>query len=409
MKSKVGAIKISIIAIIISLIFYLECQKNFYMCYNILRCVAYVIDVILEKANMTDSYFFYKGKDIYIWLVQGPGEVGRKCIEMISSGVFGSAIVTLIVYYVEYKIQLKDAIHELIKIQRKHVEQLNGLTYISAFLNDENDIKKNAYLEYCNNSHKLREKEKLKQQLKNRKDISEKKKKEILKCNSQRLFQFQHEYAGKYKELIWKNISEEEKEGVMEEVYKNAYLYDKMAGLFFQTDFEIVSAFFDYKDVLEKDILDIERLSEEIYFLGWLTSKKRKKLIKQTWFLNQKYILSIQNILGNSFIIQDFYDYFCGNKDKLLHKIEDLQNEFWNENLTETVAAREYKKWYIRVRKEILKESSEFMEFKKPKNKFEINGSGYALSPDFLRKVRKQNWDYHKYARSDLKKMGYKV
>lgn len=68
MKSKVGAIKISIIAIIISLIFYLECQKNFYMCYNILRCVAHVIDVILEKANMTDSYFFIKEKIfIYGW------------------------------------------------------------------------------------------------------------------------------------------------------------------------------------------------------------------------------------------------------------------------------------------------------------------------------------------------------
>ena len=49
------------------------------------------------------------------------------------------------------------------------------------------------------------------------------------------------------------------------------------------------------------------------------------------------------------------------------------------------------------------------MNLKKPKNTFEIYGSGYVLSPDFLRKVRIQNWDYHKYARSDLKKMGYKI
>ena len=74
-----------------------------------------------------------------------------------------------------------------------------------------------------------------------------------------------------------------------------------------------------------------------------------------------------------------------------------------------TYAAREYKKWYVKIKKEILKESPDLANFKKPKNTFEIYGSGYALSPDFLRKVKIQDWDYHKYVRSDLNKMGYKI
>lgn len=105
---------------------------------------------------------------------------------MISSGVFGSTIVTLMVYYVEYKIQLKDVIHELINIQKKHVEQLNNLTYVSAFIDDENDIKRKTYLEYSENSLKLRGKERLEKQLNGRKNLSKAEKKKILNSNSQR-------------------------------------------------------------------------------------------------------------------------------------------------------------------------------------------------------------------------------
>ena len=146
MKSKVGAIKISIIAIIISFFFYIECQTNFYVCYIILRSIAHIINVMMEKNNMIDCFLFHKSRDVYIWLLYQPGNVEIKCIEMISSGVFGSAIVTLMVYYVEYKIQLKDAIHALINLQKKHVEQLNNLTYVSIFIDDENAIKRKTYL-----------------------------------------------------------------------------------------------------------------------------------------------------------------------------------------------------------------------------------------------------------------------
>lgn len=409
MKSKVKAIKISIIAIIISSILYIGCQTDFYVCYIVLKSVAHVINVI--KVNMTDGFLFYVGKDIYIWLLHQPGMVGIKCIEMISSGVFGSTIVTLMVYYVEYKIQLKDAIYELIKIQRKHVEQLNNLTYVSSFADDENDIKRNAYLEYAENSRKLRGKERLEQQLKNRKNLSKKRRKEILNNNSQRLFWFQHEFDKKYKELVGGNIPEEREKTFMGEVDKNAYLYDAMEQLFFRTDFELIAAFFDYKEIFEKDIFDIERLSEEIYFFS-LTTKNReekKKLVKEAIYLDKQYVALIQTVLGDCFVIQDIYDYFCGNRNALLHKIEYLQSKFFTENFEETYATRKYKKWYMRINKEILKENPDSVNLKKPKNTFEIYGSGYVLSPDFLRKVRKQNWDYHKYARSDLKKMGYKI
>ena len=411
MKSKVGAIKISIIAIIVSFIFYIECQTNFYACYMILRSIAHIINVMMEKSNMTDSYLFYKGRDIYAWLLNQPESVEIKCIEMISSGVFGSTIVTLMVYYVEYKIQLKDAIHELINIQKKHVEQLNNLTYVSAFIDDENDIKRKTYLEYSENSLKLRGKERLEKQLNGRKNLSKAEKKKILKSNSQRLFQFQHKYDKKYRELVWTSIPKEKKEIFMEEVDKNAYLYNAIEELFFQTDFELIAAYFDYKDILEKDLFNIEKLSEDIYFLSFTAKsrEKKEKLVNEAICLDKRYVALIQVVLGDSFAIQDIYDYFCGNRKNLLHNIEELQAKFFSENLEETYAAREYKKWYVKIKKEILKESPDLANFKKPKNTFEIYGSGYALSPDFLRKVKIQDWDYHKYARSDLNKMGYKI
>ncbi len=411
MKSKVGAIKISIIAIIVSFIFYIECQTNFYACYMILRSIAHIINVMMEKSNMTDSYLFYKGRDIYAWLLNQPESVEIKCIEMISSGVFGSTIVTLMVYYVEYKIQLKDAIHELINIQKKHVEQLNNLTYVSAFIDDENDIKRKTYLEYSENSLRLRGKERLEKQLNGRKNLSKAEKKKILKSNSQRLFQFQHKYDKKYRELVWTSIPKEKKEIFMEEVDKNAYLYNAIEELFFQTDFELIAAYFDYKDILEKDLFNIEKLSEDIYFLSFTAKsrEKKEKLVNEAICLDKRYVALIQVVLGDSFAIQDIYDYFCGNRKNLLHNIEELQAKFFSENLEETYAAREYKKWYVKIKKEILKESPDLANFKKPKNTFEIYGSGYALSPDFLRKVKIQDWDYHKYARSDLNKMGYKI
>lgn len=411
MKSKVGAIKISIIAIIVSFIFYIECQTNFYACYMILRSIAHIINVMMEKSNMTDSYLFYKGRDIYAWLLNQPESVEIKCIEMISSGVFGSTIVTLMVYYVEYKIQLKDAIHELINIQKKHIEQLNNLTYVSAFIDDENDIKRKTYLEYSENSLRLRGKERLEKQLNGRKNLSKAEKKKILKSNSQRLFQFQHKYDKKYRELVWTSIPKEKKEIFMEEVDKNAYLYNAIEELFFQTDFELIAAYFDYKDILEKDLFNIEKLSEDIYFLSFTAKsrEKKEKLVNEAICLDKRYVALIQVVLGDSFAIQDIYDYFCGNRKNLLHNIEELQAKFFSENLEETYAAREYKKWYVKIKKEILKESPDLANFKKPKNTFEIYGSGYALSPDFLRKVKIQDWDYHKYARSDLNKMGYKI
>lgn len=410
MKSKVEAIKISIIAIVISFIVYIGCQTDFYVSYVILKTVSHAIKALMENLNMQDGKLFYMCKDIYGSLLQQPGNITLKCIEMISSGVFGSALVTLIVYYVEYKIQLKEAIYELLNIQRKHVRQLNSITYVSAFADDKNNIKRNAYIEYSENALKLRGKERIEQRLKNRKDLNKKRKKEILDSNSQRLFQFQHEYEKQYRDMVWSSISDESKINFIEDIEKEAYLYDSVESLFFRTDFEIISAFFDYKEIFEKDISDLEKLSEEIYFLCFTVKKQNKKdeLIKEAIHLDKRYIEAIRLVLGDSFVIQDLYDYFCGNRESLLHKIEDLQRMFFMENFDETFATREYKKWYVRIKKEILKENPDAISFPKPKNTFEIDGSGYVLTPDFLRKVKIQNWDYHKYVHADLNKMEYR-
>ena len=232
-----------------------------------------------------------------------------------------------------------------------------------------------------------------------------------MNSNSQRLFQFQHEYDERFKKIVWTSIPEEKKEIIMEEAGKNAYLCNAMEELFFRTDFELIAAYFDYKDILEKDLFDIERLSKDIYFFSFTAKsrKKKEKLVNKAICFDKQYVALIQVVLGDSFAIQDLYDYFCENRKNLLNNIEKLQSKFFTENLEETCAVKEYKEWRMQIKKEILKESPDLVNFKNPKNTFEIYGDGYALSPDFLRKVKIQGWDYHKYVRSDLNKMEYKI
>lgn len=404
MKSKVGAMKFSIIAIILSFAIYYECQTNFDVCYIILNTIAHGFNNLFLKVNMTQSKFYYIAKCIYTWLLKQPGEVIIECLKMISSGIFGSAIVTLLVYYVEYKIQLKDAIYNLIKIQKKHVKQLNDITYISAFIDDENDIKRNAYLEYAQNSLKLRSQEISEQRFNQNKNLSQKIKKEAIERNCHG-FEYNHEYVEKYKEWVWKQVPEDKK-ALIETGYKNQYLYDEIGKLFFGTDFELVAAFYDYREILEKDISDIEKMTNEIYFL--IFQKQKKQLIEEALELDKKYIRLIQSVLGSCFEIKDFYDYFKGNRDTVLGNIEILQRKFFENNLESTLAAKEFEDWYTKVKKDILGEPPHIVSFEKPKNKFEIYGMGYALLPEFLRKARIQDWDYNKYTHFDLCKMGYK-
>ena len=123
--------------------------------------------------------------------------------------------------------------------------------------------------------------------------------------------------------------------------------------------------------------------------------------------MDKQYIVLIQMILERCFEIENFYDYFCENRKSILDKIEKLQRRFFERSFESTVAASKFEEWYIRVEKKLLREKPEKVNFKKPKNTFEIYGNGYALSTEFLRKARLQKWNYQEYARTNIEKLGY--
>lgn len=398
MKSKVGAMRFAVIAIIVSFLVYVECINDFFIC-----------GLIFDAVVGVNRNVFFKGifrfdiiGNIYQWLLKQPGEVTKSCIEMVSSGIFGSAIVTFLIYWVEYRIQLKENIYQLVKIQREYVKKLNEITTVSILENDQEDIKVSAYKEYAENAYKLQAQE----EIKNNKYYSDKKKKEILKKNYNRYYEFHHDSAEKYKEWFWEELSEDKKKDILENDCKKEYLYAKVEQLFLCTDFELVSAFYDYREIFEKDIFDIEQLTEEIYFFS--PGKRKKILIEKALELDKMYFEFIQNTLESSFVIENFFNYFCRNRKNILCKIEQLQSEFYTSGVEYAKAVTEFEKWYEEIKKNILGKGVNFGKILNHKNEFEIYGNGCALTPIFLKKMQTQNWDYKKYLNLHLKEMNYK-
>lgn len=408
MKIKVGAIEAACIFIFISGIIYLECQWDFLICYEILQFIKFLIKGVLLLFHLKGTVFYNVCKDFYCWLLTQPSSnVFTKMVEMIASGVFGSALVTAIIYFVEYRMQNKSNILELVEIQKKHIRRINELAYISAFADDQNDVKRNAYLEYAENYWKLSSFEEHEQRIKTRRGMSNKdKRKEIQRRTP--VYQFEH--AQKYKEWYWNNINEAEKKEIIAEGYKEQFLKGALQDLFAQTDLELAAAFYDYREIAEIDLTRIQYLVDEICFMGLKRKKckENKLIINKAIRLDRHYEHLITTALSSAFEIEDFPKYFRGNRKQLLSDIEALQVFFFERDLKMSNAAKNYHKWEKEVKEIILnQDASEETVFSEPQNAFEAFGCGYALSPSFLKKARTQNWDYHKYVLPDFSKMKY--
>lgn len=403
MKSKVGAIKIIIISIFFSGILYLECQWDFFISYKILKVFKYMIKVCFLILNSDNNIIYVWSKNIYLWLLNQPTYAVTKTLEMVSSGVFGSALVTGIIYYTEYKIQNKINIRELVKLQKAYIERVNELTFVSSFISDTDNIARKAYLEYAENSWKLREHEHYKQRINSRKGMSRRdKEKQIQK----HIPVFKHEAAEVYKKWVWDNMDEKEKEEILLDEYKEQYLFDAFETLVAKTDLEIIAAFYDYREISEIDVSEIQELVEEIQFIGF-KKKEKKRIIDNAIRMDKKYIQLISNSVVSNFEIEDLYDYFRGNRRQLLEKIEYLQKFFFEEKMQRTKPANKYEEWIKQIGQKIFHDGCDQVQFKSPQNFFEVFGSGYALSPVFLKKARIQGWDYNKYLCPDLKILKY--
>lgn len=409
MKSKVTAIKFSFAIVLISLWIYKECQRDFYGGYLILKILKYIFKAIIKNRTL---YQWAAG--IYAWLLKMPGPGGTRIIEMAASGIFGSAIVTGLIYVVEYRVQLRESINKLIVLQRNHIKMMNDITYISAFLDDPDNVKREAYLEYAENSSKLRGKEELEDRLKKQRELSNKQRKEILERNSQRLFSFKHEADQKYKEWIWNRTSDEEKSRVLEYQGKETYLGDALRTLFYRTDFELIAAFYDYQEIYLKDIIEIEQLTDEIYFLNMKKKRIMKdKIVRDGIVFDKRSNGLIKQNLEGFFECNDMKDSLRRSRKLLLGRIESLQEYFYGENLKEIEPIMFFDKWYSDIKQNVLKDNYEKMNFDKPKNKFMISSDGAEIPYEFSRKSRVQGWDYTMYIpfiqnEEYLKKMGYK-
>ncbi len=132
MKSKVTAIKFSFAIVLISLWIYIECQWDFYCSYLMLKTVGNVFKVFLKNGAL-----YQIATGIYAYLLNMPGPGGTKIIEMVASGIFGSAIVTGLIYVVEYRVQLRENINSLIirEIYLKDITEIEQLTDEIYFLN----------------------------------------------------------------------------------------------------------------------------------------------------------------------------------------------------------------------------------------------------------------------------------
>lgn len=406
MKSKVEAIKCAAVVALISFGIYIECQLNFH-------CVNYVLNMIADilKVLVTNDNLYSILSCGYIWLKKLNGETGKEIVGTVASGVFGSIVVTGIIYIVEYKIQLREYINNLIISQKEHIRTVNALTHVSSFIDDPYDMKRNAYMEYIGNSSKLYRKEKFIKRIESKKSLSDNKKREIIERN-QSLFSFKHHSDNLYKEWIWNTASEEKRNRILKGCEeKEIYLNDVLKDLFFKTDLELIAAFYDYRELYLKDISKIKQITDEIYFLN--KKNENNKMIKEAITLDEKMHERINLELEGFFESTDMYASFRESRKSLLEKIESLQNYFYEENMKQVRAVNIFNEWCERIKKDILKEKFEEEYFPEPKNKFRIGSDGASYPYEFLRRTRLQCWDYKQFTDFDknreyLEKMGYK-
>lgn len=335
----------------------------------------------------------------YLWLLQQPSILAKNILEMCASGIFGSTLVTGIIYFVEYTVQNRINIHKLLDMQRNYVRKFNEITFISGFGNEVDDIARLAYIEYANNCFKLYEYRENANCIKN-KYMSKKEKEEKL---AEKYPKFEHKKASEYKEFVWKQLSEKRKNSIEQNGYKKVYLENEFEGLVKNTNLEIMSAFYDYQDIYNLDISEIRNLVDEIQFIGPGKNKKTE-LVGEIIKKNGDYVEIINDKLLSLFPVLDVEEY---NRELLLSNIETIQYTFFNQDCTESKVVEFYLNWKESVKREILHEKKEKDIFEVPRNSFKIEGGEAKFKTRFIKKVKEQDWDYKRCINLDLKELEY--
>lgn len=246
---------------------------DFKLCYYLLLVikiiVKYLIGIWVESNDSVNIVF----KNIYLWLLKQPSTSVKKILEMCASGVFGSTVVTGLVYYVEYKVQNKICICKFLNLQRDYVNKLNEITCVFTLGQKESSSAILAYYEYAENCWKQSEYFEYSKMLNSGSELSELEKIEKLEKYKNNYLLYEHDKAEKYKDFVWTHMDEEKKSRIEKMGDKKRYLDQEIENLLKSADIEIFSAFNDYEATYFLDISEIKHLANEIQFMGF-----RKKL-----------------------------------------------------------------------------------------------------------------------------------
>lgn len=382
---------------------------NFKLCYCLLLVIKAIAKCLIGILFECNDSVYIVFKNIYLWLLKQPSTSVKKILEMCASGVFGSTLVTGLVYYVEYKVQNKICICKLLDLQRDYANKLNEITCVFALGQKESSSAILAYYEYAENCWKQSEYFEYSKMVNSASELSEQEKAEKLEKYKNDFLIYEHDKAEKYKDFVWNHMDEEKKSKIEKMGDKKRYLARELANLLKSADIGIFSAFNDYEAAYFFDISEIKHLANEIQFMGF--RKKMKSNI-------------IQNVVdkdenNRSKIMLKLYPYtgirnkeyqFCRNRTEITKKVLVLQRLFFSETdegKIQSQAVIDYLEEEKMIKEKILNEKYDEVTFREPNRCVGITAGEGKFTDTFIKKAYKQGWDYNTFRNVDLKKMGY--
>lgn len=359
---------------------------NFKLCYCLLLVIKVIAKCLIGILFECNDSVYIVFKNIYLWLLKQPSTSVKKILEMCASGVFGSTLVTGLVYYVEYKVQNKICICKLLDLQRDYANKLNEITCVFALGQKESSSAILAYYEYAENCWKQSEYFEYSKMVNSASELSEQEKAEKLEKYKNDFLIYEHDKAEKYKDFVWNHMDEEKKSKIEKMGDKKRYLARELANLLKSADIGIFSAFNDYEDAYFFDISEIKHLANEIQFMGF--RKKMKSNI-------------IQNVVdkdenNRSKIMLKLYPYtgirnkeyqFCRNRTEITKKVLVLQRLFFSETdegKIQSQAVIDYLEEEKMIKEKILNEKYDEVTFREPNRCVGITAGEGKFTDTFL-------------------------
>ena len=399
---------------------------DFKLCYYLLLVIKIIAKYLIGIWFESNDSVYIVFRNIYLWLLKQPSTSVKKILEMCASGVFGSTLVTGLVYYVEYKVQNKIYICKFLDLQRDYVNKLNEITCVFTLGQKESSSAILAYYEYAENCWKQSEYfeyskminsdseliifEYSKYSLINSdSELSEQEKTEKLEDYKSNYLFYKHDKAEKYKDFVWIHMDEEKKSRIEKMGDKKRYLAQELENLLKSADIEIFSAFNDYEDTYFLDISEIKHLANEIQFMGF-SKKLKSNIIQNVVDKDEHNRLKIMLILFPYTDIRDKEYQFCRNRIEITKGVLALQRLYFSEadeGKIQSQAVIDYLEEEKMIKEKILNEKYEEVTFREPKRCVEITVGEGKFTDTFIKKVYKQGWDYNTFFNVDLKELGY--